>query len=80
MSPLPEFPSAMCRMAFCAANKAMSGALDATGHDRKFVFDEDNHCGKHGAPLFPDTMRWFWPDYLRWRHRSSIEPDPARLL
>jgi enterochelin esterase-like enzyme len=47
------------------ANKAMSAALDAKGYDHKFVFDEDVHCGKHGAQIFPDAMRWLWRDYPR---------------
>lgn len=43
----------------------MSAALDAKDYDHKFVFDEDTHCGKHGAQIFPDAMRWLWRDYPR---------------
>jgi enterochelin esterase family protein len=45
------------------ANQQMDKALTYKGYDHKFVFGEGTHNGKHGASIFPDTMRWLWRDY-----------------
>jgi len=45
------------------ANQAMAAALAYRGYDYQFVFGEGAHTLKHGAAIFPDTMRWLWRDY-----------------
>jgi len=42
------------------ANQEMAAALKFAGWDYDFQFGEGTHNGKHGASLFPDTMRWLW--------------------
>ncbi|MDZ4287452.1 MAG: esterase family protein, partial [Prosthecobacter sp.] len=42
------------------ANEDMAAALKFAGYDFKFVQGEGTHNGKHGASMFPDTMRWLW--------------------
>ncbi|MEY4483844.1 MAG: hypothetical protein RL693_1296 [Verrucomicrobiota bacterium] len=42
------------------ANQDMAAALKFAGWDYKFVLGEGTHNGKHGASIFPDTMRWLW--------------------
>ena len=42
------------------ANQDMAASLKFAGYDYKFVLGEGTHNGKHGAALFPDTMRWLW--------------------
>jgi enterochelin esterase-like enzyme len=42
------------------ANEDMAAALKFAGYDYKFVMGEGTHNGKHGASIFPDTMRWLW--------------------
>jgi enterochelin esterase family protein len=42
------------------ANQDMAASLKFAGYDYKFVLGEGTHNGKHGASLFPDTMRWLW--------------------
>ena len=42
------------------ANQDMAASLKFAGYDFKFVFGEGTHNGKHGAALFPDTLRWLW--------------------
>lgn len=42
------------------ANQDMAAALKFAGWDYKFVTGEGSHNGKHGASIFPDTMRWLW--------------------
>jgi len=44
------------------ANQGMAAALKFAGWDNWFVFGEGTHNGKHGASIFPDTMRWLWRD------------------
>jgi len=44
------------------ANQEMAAALKFGGWDYWFVFGEGTHNGKHGASIFPDTMRWLWRD------------------
>jgi enterochelin esterase family protein len=29
------------------------------------VFGEGGHSLKHGASIFPETMRWLWRDYAK---------------
>lgn len=45
------------------ANQDMAAALKFAGYDYQFVLGEGTHNGKHGASLFPDTMRWLWRDH-----------------
>ena len=42
------------------ANQDMAASLKFAGYDFKFVLGEGTHNGKHGAALFPDTLRWLW--------------------
>ncbi|HSJ04768.1 MAG: alpha/beta hydrolase [Verrucomicrobium sp.] len=42
------------------ANQDMAAALKFAGWQHKFVLGEGTHNGKHGAAMFPDTMRWLW--------------------
>lgn len=42
------------------ANQDMAASLKFAGYDYKFVLGEGTHNGKHGAAMFPDTMRWLW--------------------
>ena len=42
------------------ANQDMAAALKFAGLDYDFKFGEGTHNGKHGAAMFPDTMRWLW--------------------
>jgi enterochelin esterase family protein len=44
------------------ANQEMAAALKFARWDYWFVFGEGTHNGKHGASIFPDTMRWLWRD------------------
>lgn len=43
-------------------NKEMAAALEYSGYDYKFVFGEGGHGLKHGASIFPETLRWLWDD------------------
>ncbi len=45
------------------ANQDMAASLKFMGYDYQFVLGEGTHNGKHGASLFPDTLRWLWRDY-----------------
>ncbi len=45
------------------ANYDMAAALAYKDYDYQFVFGEGGHTLKHGAAIFPDTMRWLWRDY-----------------
>jgi len=42
------------------ANQEMAAALKFAGWDYDFKFGEGSHNAKHGAAIFPDTMRWLW--------------------
>jgi len=42
------------------ANQEMAAALKFAGWDYDFKFGEGTHNPKHGASIFPDTMRWLW--------------------
>jgi len=42
------------------ANQDMAAALKFADWDYKFVAGEGTHNSKHGASIFPDTMRWLW--------------------
>ena len=44
------------------ANQDMAAALKFAGWDYDFKLGEGTHNGKHGASMFPDTMRWLWRD------------------
>ncbi len=45
------------------ANQMMAKSLAFMNYDYKFVYGEGTHNPKHGASIFPDTMRWLWRDY-----------------
>lgn len=45
------------------ANYDMASALAYKEYDYMFVFGDGGHTVKHGAAIFPDTMRWLWRDY-----------------
>ena len=47
------------------SNQDMAAALKFAGYDYRFEFGDGGHSGKHGASLFPDTMRWLWRDWPR---------------
>jgi len=40
----------------------MATALEYAHYDFKFVFGKGGHSLKHGAAIFPDTLRWLWGD------------------
>lgn len=42
------------------ANQDMAAALKFADWNYQFVLGEGTHNGKHGASLFPDTLRWLW--------------------
>src|SRR4051812_25674619 len=42
------------------SNQDMAAALKFAGYDYKFEFGDGKHSGKHGASIFPDTLRWIW--------------------
>jgi enterochelin esterase-like enzyme len=44
------------------ANQEMAAALAYRDYDYQFVFGEGGHNLKHGAAIFPDTLRWIWRD------------------
>lgn len=45
------------------ANQDMAASLKYRGYEHKLVLGEGTHNGKHGASLFPDTLRWLWAGY-----------------
>ena len=45
------------------ANQDMAAALAYQGYDYQLVMGEGGHTLKHGAAIFPDTMRWLWRDH-----------------
>jgi enterochelin esterase-like enzyme len=47
------------------ANQDMASALAYQEYDFRCVFGEGGHTLKHGAAIFPETMRWIWRDYGR---------------
>jgi enterochelin esterase-like enzyme len=47
------------------SNQQMAAALKFAGYDYQFVFGDGKHSGKHGASLFPETLRWLWRDVPR---------------
>lgn len=47
------------------ANQDMAASLKFAGWDYKFVLGEGTHNGKHGAMLFPETLRWLWRDAVK---------------
>lgn len=44
------------------ANREMLAALEYRGYDVRFEFGVGGHTLRHGASVFPDTMRWLWSD------------------
>ncbi|WP_407272631.1 alpha/beta hydrolase [Radiobacillus sp. PE A8.2] len=42
------------------ANQDMASALEYRRYDYKFIVGEGGHSLKHGAAIFPDTLRWLW--------------------
>ena len=45
------------------SNQDMAAALKFAGYDYKFEFGTGSHSPKHGASIFPDTLRWLWRDW-----------------
>ncbi len=45
------------------AHQDMAAALKFAGYDYQFVFGDGAHSGKHGAAIFPDTLKWLWRDW-----------------
>jgi len=43
----------------------MALALKFAGYDYQFDFGTGTHSPKHGAAVFPDTMRWLWRDWAK---------------
>jgi enterochelin esterase family protein len=48
-----------------ALKKEMAAALQYRGYGHKFVFGKGEHSLKHGASIFPETLRWLWSDHRR---------------
>ncbi len=44
------------------SNQDMAAALKFAGYDYKFELGTGSHSPKHGASMFPDTLRWLWRD------------------
>jgi len=42
------------------ANFDMAAALRFKGYDYRFEFGQGAHDRRHGAAIFPETMRWLW--------------------
>ncbi|WP_051946645.1 alpha/beta hydrolase-fold protein [Verrucomicrobium sp. BvORR106] len=53
------------------ANQDMAAALKFAGWNYQFVLGEGTHNGKHGASLFPNTLRWIW------QTEKPADPAPA---
>jgi len=47
------------------SNQDMALALKFAGYDYQFDFGTGTHSPKHGAAVFPDTMRWLWRDWAK---------------
>ncbi len=47
------------------ANRQMAAALKFAGYDYKFEMGTGRHSGRHGAAVFPETMRWIWRDWKK---------------
>jgi enterochelin esterase family protein len=47
------------------SNQDMAAALKFAGYDYQFEFGTGGHSPKHGASLFPNTLRWLWRDYAK---------------
>ena len=43
-------------------NLQMEKALKYRDYDYKFVAGEEGHNGKHGGPIFPESLKWLWSD------------------
>lgn len=42
------------------SNQEMAAALKFAGYDYQFEFGSGGHSPRHGASIFPDTLRWLW--------------------
>jgi enterochelin esterase-like enzyme len=47
------------------ANLEMAAAFAYRDYDYQFVYGVGGHSLKHGASIFPETLRWLWRDYPR---------------
>jgi len=47
------------------ANQELFSALQYAGYESEFVIGREGHNAKHGASIFPDSLRWLWKDYPR---------------
>lgn len=45
------------------SSQDMAAALKYAGYDYKFELGDGGHSAKHGASIFPDTLRWLWRDW-----------------
>jgi enterochelin esterase family protein len=45
------------------SSQDMAAALKYAGYDYKFELGDGGHSAKHGASMFPDTLRWLWRDW-----------------
>ncbi len=45
------------------SNQDMAAALKFAGYDYKFEYGSGAHSPKHGAALFPETLRWLWRNW-----------------
>ena len=68
------------------ANQDISSALEYAGYDTKNAWGTEGHNSKHGAAIFPDSLRWLWRDYPKpiakstkggERHFVTMILDPA---
>jgi enterochelin esterase-like enzyme len=47
------------------ANRDMAAALAYRGYDYTLVMGEGYHTLRHGAAIFPQTLRWLWRGYKK---------------
>jgi enterochelin esterase family protein len=40
----------------------MAAALKFAGYDYRIKFGTGGHSPRHGASIFPETLRWLWRD------------------
>ena len=45
---------------WAVANHDMASALRFKGYDYRFEFGRGAHDLRHGAAIFPQTLRWIW--------------------
>jgi hypothetical protein len=41
----------------------MAAALKYSGYAHRSEFGDGGHSARHGASIFPDTLRWLWRDW-----------------